>query len=53
MQNDRRLISDSKDLRGFFNIDTADLLCPLSLKDRFEDDPEYVALIVDIWRVPG
>lgn len=34
------LSHDSKDRRGFNHVDTADLLCPLHLKDEFAADPE-------------
>ena len=35
---------DPKDLRGFCNIDTGDLLCPLRLRDQFNEDPMYVTV---------
>jgi hypothetical protein len=38
---ERILSSDSKELRGFRYVDTADHLCPLSLKAEFEKDPMY------------
>jgi hypothetical protein len=41
-RSERILSSDSKELRGFRNIDTADHLCPLSLKAEFEKDPMFV-----------
>jgi len=40
LQAKRLIISDSKALRGFQNIDTANLLCPLRLKEKFEQDPQ-------------
>ena len=44
-ETERLLSSDSKELRGFRNIDTADHLCPLSLKAEFENDPVYADMI--------
>ena len=44
-ETERLLSSDSKELRGFRNIDTADHLCPLSLKAEFENDPMYANMI--------
>lgn len=36
---ERLLGSNRKGARGFYHLDTADLLCPLSMKNEFEDDP--------------
>ena len=44
LKNDRLLNSDSKNLRGFHNLDTADLLCPLRLHDQFNEDPMYATV---------
>ena len=44
LENPRLLNSDPKDLRGFRNLDTADLLCPLRLRDVFLEDPMYASV---------
>jgi hypothetical protein len=36
---DRLTGSDAKAARGFNHVDTADLLCPFRLKEKFEEDP--------------
>ena len=33
------LAGDDKDTRGFYHLDTADLLVPLSMREDFNDDP--------------
>lgn len=32
---------DHKDYRGFRHVDTANLLCPIRLKEEFDTDPRY------------
>jgi hypothetical protein len=44
LKNDRLINSDSKNQRGFNNLDTADHLCPLILRDQFNDDPMYATV---------
>ena len=41
LQDERLLSSDAKVLRGFQNIDTTDLLCPLKFRENFEEDLMY------------
>ena len=43
MKNECLINSDSKIQRGFHNLDTADLLCPLRLRDQFNEDPMYAS----------
>jgi len=43
---DEKLVSDSKSLRGFQNIETAYHLCPLKFKAAFEENPRYVKMHV-------
>jgi hypothetical protein len=40
------LSSESKEFRGFRNIDTADHLCPLRLKAEFEENPVYASNVL-------
>jgi len=42
LQDEKLISSDSKSRRGFQNIETAYLLCPLRFKALFEENPQYV-----------
>ncbi|KAF8910911.1 hypothetical protein CPB84DRAFT_1958086 [Gymnopilus junonius] len=42
------LSADHKNIRGFNHLDTADLLCPLSMRDEFERDPvAWTSKVID------
>ncbi len=45
LQDVKLISSDSKSLRGFQNIETAYLLCPLRFKAAFEENPRYVNML--------
>ena len=44
IQSERLLSNESKEYWGYRNIDTADHLCPLKLKDEFGKNPMYASL---------